>query len=183
MRCSVSILVMVLVTLVFIESCSFFPVKLSSRLTTKNQYNKIWIGWLDLGEQNYEKLGYPTQIAWKNEIKEQNIILQQHLQNRLKGFIVKGATTITDEPPKDPSTIVINFRNTSFDVKTSIDATISTDADFIDASSNNILYSLDQKNLGATITRSSRVAAITFGGRLNDAMYQIAYDIKYYLTH
>jgi hypothetical protein len=90
---------------VFIFSCR--PITLSDKFSRNLQYDLIWVGWLDLGEQHYAELGYGSKEEWGNEIKKQNMNLQRHIQGYMRGWIVKGANAKTDEPPKDVGTVII----------------------------------------------------------------------------
>ena len=44
------------------------------RVTQQYQkFNRIYVGWMDLGEKNYAAYGYGTKSEWEQEIKTQNI--------------------------------------------------------------------------------------------------------------
>jgi len=178
MKRSIITMAISLITLVFIFSCK--PVILNPNLTGNIQYKSIWVGWLDLGEQNYMDLNYGSREEWINEIKRQNINLQSHIRRYMTGFTVKGANAKTDDPPRDSGTIVITFKSTVFDTQTT-GMLISTGADFIDAASRKVLMSLEQKQLGSSLFLNT-FPNYSLQSRLNNAMSHMSYDIRYYLT-
>jgi hypothetical protein len=57
----------------------------------------------------------------------------------------------------------------------------STDADFIDAASQEVVIALGHDKLGSTLFLNS-FPFYSLSGRLNDAMSRMSYDILYYMT-
>jgi len=176
-----NICTVVIITIIFIFSC--VPAVLSANTIGNNQYTSIWVSWFDLGEENYKNLGYESQAEWENEIKKQNISLQGYIRRNMKGWHVYGANAKTDVPPKESGHIIIRFKNTVFDTsrKDKSKGTINTDAEYVDASSKKVIKILEQKELSAILDWNLTWRSLSIGGRLNDAMYRIAYDIYYYM--
>jgi len=60
-------------------------------------------------------------------------------------------------------------------------ANAKTDAEYVDASSKKVIKTLEQKELSAILEWNLTWRSLSIGGRLNDAMYRIAYDIYCYM--
>ena len=143
-------------------------------------YKAIYVSWLDLGEQNYMAYGYPTRGEWINEIKEQNINgLQKYTRDYMKGWEVTGAASKNAVPPKNPQLVVVKFSNVAFNQAL---FSIRCGMEFHDGASGKLIKHVVVDS--STIAYSPwGYADRSFRGRLMNAMYNLAYNIQYYLTN
>lgn len=77
----------VLLCIIIISCSSSSPFQIKRESTSKpslNQYTKIYVGWLDLQEKDWKRLGYESKKHWKEVIKEMNIkVLRKYLKKFL----------------------------------------------------------------------------------------------------
>ncbi len=142
------------------------------------KYKTIHVGWLDLGEDNYAFLGYLTKDEWRKEIKAQNIeCLQYYLRRYMSGWKVTGAASKDAAYPQDPETILIKFSYVQLN-----SMILRCRIEFYDSVSGNLLkQAIDEPMMVSFQPYSGRWVNMSLGGRLMNAMYSLAYDIKYYM--
>lgn len=65
-------------------------------------YQKIWVGWLDLRPDDYEKYGFESAEIWKGEIEKFNETgVRAYMKETLGDRIMGGAQGPGDQPPAD----------------------------------------------------------------------------------
>jgi hypothetical protein len=144
-------------------------------------YKSIYISWLDLGEKNYAAYGYPTKGEWANELREQNVNgLQKYTRDYMKGWDVTGANSPkAAAPQKNPQLVVVKFTNVMFNQAL---FSIRCGMDFYDGATGKLLKHATVDS--STISYSPwGYANRSFSGRLSNAMYNLAYNIQYYMTN
>ncbi len=101
------------------------------------KYKKVHVGWLDLGEQNWAKYGYPKKDEWVQEIKSQNINgLQKYVRDYYKGWTVTGAATKTAAAPRDAETVLVRFNNAALNGST---YTVKCGIEYVDSVSGRVI--------------------------------------------
>ncbi len=131
----------------------------------------LFVGWMDLKADDYKKFGFETKKEWEDEIKNINIDgLQKYIVQYLgKNFTVIGAKQLGDTGPKNGYSVI--FKNTLIQPY----EIINTHACICDAATG--------KELKCFKIESSPVStgwgSYSFGGRLYNAVYSVAYDIYY----
>lgn len=100
------------------------------------KYKKLHVGWLDLGEQNWKKYGYPKQSEWIEEIKVQNANLQKSVAGYFKGWTVTGASSKKAAAPRDAETLLVKFSNASLNEST---YTVKCGIDYVDAAGGKVV--------------------------------------------
>jgi hypothetical protein len=144
------------------------------------KYKVIYISWLDLGEENFAAYGYATRDEWAAEIKVQNLTnLQKYARDYLKNWEVKGAAAKDEAPPKDPSILVVKFINTVFSLQAN---TLRSGLQLCDGATGNVLKQVTVEPSMVNYNPFSW-SNMSFGGRVSQAMYNLAYDIHYHLTN
>jgi len=64
-------------------------------------YKSIYVGWLDLRENDWELYGYDSKNIWASEIKKHNIEgLREYLKTALPGKTITGAMSKSDVFPE-----------------------------------------------------------------------------------
>ena len=160
--------------------CTFLVSLGCATVTVKpafQKYKAIYVSWLDLGDYNYKSYGYPTQKEWIDEIKSQNIDgLQKYTRDYMRGWKVTGAESKFAVAPRNPETIVVKFTNV---VSNNLNFSLRCEMDFYDGANGKLLkkVNVESSTIGFGYSNYS------FGGRLMNAMYNLAYNIQYYLTH
>lgn len=173
------------------------------------KYNMIYVNWLDLGEENYATYDYGSKDEWVEEIKSQNIALQQYIKKYLCGYStnasgnkhkeqeehaelgytyqapnckwnITGAGSKVESIPQSPTTIVIKFSN----VKLNPDTTqLRCEMGFYDGDTGQLIKQVHEYPSPMSYNPFSSWSNASFSGKLSNSMYGIAYDIKYYLTN
>jgi hypothetical protein len=100
------------------------------------KYKKLHVGWLDLGEQNWKKYGYPKQAEWAQEIKAQNGNLQKFVKGYFKGWTVTGVATKGAAAPRDAETLLVKFSNASLSES---NYTVKCGIEYVDAASGKVV--------------------------------------------
>ncbi len=151
------------------------PVRVSEQY---QKFNKIYVGWLDLGEQHWMKFGYGTKGEWLDEIKTQNIdSLQSYTRSYMKGWNVIGAASRYARIPWAPHTLVIVFSKVSL-----IGNQLQCEMSFYDGGTKKLLYRRLEEPSPISYNPYGGFSNMSFSGQLSNSLYNMAYDIKYYLT-
>ena len=83
-----------LLVMCFSLSCgSSYNIKAQQPASPKlGKYKKVYIGWLDLHENNWRNLGYKSPGEWSKAIRELNVdSLQAYCRDKLSGRTVTGS--------------------------------------------------------------------------------------------
>ena len=99
-------------------------------------YKKAYVAWLDLGEQNWKKFGYPQKDEWVKEIKTQNGYLQGYVGGYLKGWKVTGAANKNAAAPREAGLVLIRFNNA---VLNDTNYTVRCGIEYLDAASGKVI--------------------------------------------
>ena len=151
------------------------------RVTAQYQkYNRIYVGWIDLGEKNYAAYGYGTKGEWEQEIKTQNIdSLQAYTRSYMKRWNVIGADSRTSVITRDPNTLVIKFTHV---VLTPGTAQLTCTMSFYDGGTGKLLKTVHEAPSSVDYNPWGGYSNWSFTGKLSNSMYGVAYDIYYQLT-
>ena len=169
-------LVFGIIGIIFAGGCGLFR---SSEPMKK--YNSVYVGWIDLGEDNFAAYGYGSKDAWKEEIKSQNIdSLQAYTRQYLHKWTVTGADSKNAVTPGDPNMIVVKFSNVVLSPGTDkLKCTMS----FYDGASGKLIKSVDEEPSSVSNNPNSGYATASFSGKLSNEMYNMANDIKQALSN
>lgn len=140
-------------------------------------FETIYVGWLDLGENKFSEFGYGSKKEWVNEIKTQNIDgIQAYTRAYMRGWHVIGAPSPSASIPwGDPNTLVITFTN----IKSSMGG-LQCDMSFYNGRTRKLMKRINENP--PIVAFGPVWSNVSLSGRLSNAMYSMAYDIKYYLT-
>ncbi len=149
------------------------------RVTEQYQkFNRIYVGWMHLGENNWKRYGYGTRGEWIDDIRSENIdSLQSYTRGYMKGWNVIGADSRTSPIPWDPNTLVILFSDVSLNGNQ-----LRCKMSFYDGGTRRLLYHRYEQPSPISYNPYGGWSNASFTGQLSNSMYGIAYDIKYYLT-
>ncbi len=150
------------------------PVRISKQY---HKFNRIYVGWVDLGEQDWVKFGYETKSEWIDEIKAQNVNLQTYTKKDMKMLHVIGADSKTSAIPWSPDTLVILFSHVSL-----IANQLQCEMSFYDGGTRKLLKRMDVQPWPFSFNSSSDSSNMSLSGELSNSMYNMAQDIKTYLT-
>jgi len=101
------------------------------------KYKKINVGWIDLGEQNWARYGYPKKAEWVQEIKNQNVNgLQKYMRDYYTGWTVTGASSKYAAAPRAAETVLVRFNNASLSGTT---YTVKCGIEYVDALSGKVI--------------------------------------------
>jgi hypothetical protein len=165
----------------FFGCASPFSIDKESQSAPKlNVYKNIYIGWLDLREDDWKLYGYTSKNLWLAEIKRHNVTgLQQYIKAELPGKKISGASSKTEKySGKGKSDLLMKFKLNKLEAEagmTSLDR-LYVDVDFIDGKSGKKLYT-------ASLVSSSAAAfprnwkASSFDGRLDNEIYNLSRGI------
>jgi hypothetical protein len=160
----------------------FATVKENPSLPKLSGYKSIYVGWLDLNEEEWKNCGYASKNIWLAEIKKHNIKgLQEYIKLELPDKTVFGASSKTDTYT-GKGDLFLKFKIIKLDTSTGAfkDTDFSVDVNFIDGKSGNTLYT-------ASIVTSSFAPfprnwkGNTFEGRLDNQIYNLAWGISAWL--
>jgi hypothetical protein len=132
-------------------------------------YKKAYVGWLDLGEQNWKKYGYPQKDEWVQEIKAQNGGLQKYVAGYLKGWTVTGAASKNAAAPREAGLLLVRFSNavlneSNFSVKCGIE--------YVDAASGKVV-----KRAAVETAVYSYAPWWAFGAKVANTMQTLALEV------
>lgn len=169
-------LVLGIIGMIFAGGCGLFRTS-----EPMKKYNAVYVGWIDLGEENYAAYGYGTKDAWAEEIRSQNIdSLQAYTRKYMHNWNVTGAESKTAVAPGDPNTIVVKFSNVVLTPGTDqLRCTMS----FYDGASGKMIKSVNEEPSSVSNNPNSGYASKSFSGKLSNEMYNMANDIKHALTN
>ncbi len=151
------------------------------RVTKQYQkFNRIYVGWMDLGENNYAAYGYGTKREWEQEIKSQNIdSLQEYTREYMKRWNVIGANSKTAVITRDPNTLLIKFTHV---VLTPGTGQLTCTMSFYDGGTGKLLKTVHEAPSSVDYNPWGGYSNWSFSGKLSNSLSGVAYDIKYYLT-
>ncbi len=141
-------------------------------------YKSIYVGWLDLNEDEWKNCGYASKDIWVAEIKKLNVDgLQLYLKTELPEKNIVGAASKKDLY-SGKGDLVLKFKVVELDTRIGAfkDSSFSVNVDFIDGKSGKTLYT-------ASITTSSFAPfprnwkGNTFDGRIDNQIYNLAWGI------
>ena len=136
------------------------------------KYSRVYVGWLDFGEENWKKYGFQSPRLWAGSIKELNVkSLQSYCRSSLSGKTVSGAMARgADAPAK--SDLYIKLKLQKHEVETGLNRIqyLHLNVNYIDMSTGQTKYTaavvIDSSGFG--------VGNYTFEGQLNFAMANLA---------
>ena len=151
------------------------------RVTKQYQkFNRIYVGWMDLGENKYAAYGYGTKREWEQEIKSQNIdSLQEYTREYMKRWNVIGANSKTAVITRDPNTLLIKFTHV---VLTPGTGQLTCTMSFYDGGTGKLLKTVHEAPSSVDYNPWGGYSNWSFSGKLSNSLSGVAYDIKYYLT-
>ncbi len=153
------------------------PIRVSSQY---QKFNRIYVGWMDLGVNNWKSFGYATRQEWEQEIQSQNVnSLQEYTREYMKRWNVIGADSRTSVIPRDPNTLVIKFTNVRLAPTT---AQLVCTMSFYDGGTGRLLKTIHEEPSSVDYNPWGGYSNWSFSGRLSNSMYGVAYDIKAALT-
>ncbi|MCL5278245.1 MAG: hypothetical protein M1517_10810 [Deltaproteobacteria bacterium] len=153
------------------------PVRVTEQF---QKFNRIYVGWVDFGEQNWTKYGYGTKGEWTDEIRTQNIdSLQSYTRGYMKGWNVIGADSRSSVTPWDQNTLVILFSHVSLTPGTN---QFRCEMSFYDGGTRKLLKRVNEQPSPISYNPYGGWSNASFSGQLSNSMSGVAYDIKYYLT-
>lgn len=150
------------------------PVRVSKQY---QKFNRIYVGWLDLDDQEWVKFDYATQAAWIQEIKTQNVNLQTYTRQDMKGLQVIGGDSKTSAVPWSPDTLVILFSHVSL-----IANQLQCEMSLYDGGTRKLLKSVGVQPWPFSFESSGESSNMSFSGELSNSMANLAQDIKTSLT-
>lgn len=174
-------------TLILICILAFVLAPGCGKVAVKKEFEKyktLYVGWLDLDNQNYGVYGYYNRADWLREVANLNVNgLQKYTRDYMRGWEIIGATSKYAAPPRKAEMIVVKLVNPVLNQTT---LSVRCGMNFYDGTSGKLLKHVIAES--APVAYGSRSAwgyyhGAVFGGRLMDVMYNLAYDINYYLTH
>jgi hypothetical protein len=186
-----TVFVLLMASLYLIQGCSpWYGIKNSTNpLPDFSSYNKIYVGWMDLGKDNWNRYGYADQKEWVRAIKDLNhASMPYYLRKRFpdKAIIVQKSENenITSE-----SGLLIKFSKSKYyqlgntdgeliylaeGVKAK-DDTLETTMQFIDLKTKKELYEV-------TLMVNADVSMASFGFSLERRMDNAAYYISRFIA-
>jgi hypothetical protein len=172
-------------TLLVVIACITILAMGCARATVKKDYEKyksIYVGWLDMQNWNYGAWGFVNRAVWLEEVKNLNVnYLQKYTGDYMKGWKVTGAASPGAAAPRDAETIVVRFTNATFNTTTS---SVKCVMSFYNGASGRLLKQSVVESAPVVSHSAWGWASRSFtGGRLHDAMYNLAYEIQYKLNH
>ncbi len=150
------------------------PVRVSKQY---QKFNRIYIGWLDLGKDDWVKFGYGNQKEWIDEIKAQNINLQTYTREDMRGLQVIGADSKTSAVPWHSDTLVIEFTHVSL-----IANQLQCEMSLYDGGTRKLIKSVGVQPWPFSFNSSGDSSDMSLNGQLSNTMHNLAQDIKTYLT-
>ncbi len=150
------------------------PVRVSKQY---QKFNRIYVGWLDLDDQDWVKYDYATQAAWIQEITAQNVNLQTYTREDMKGLQVIGADSKTSSVPWNPDTLVIEFSHVSL-----IANQLQCEMSLYDGGTRKLIKSVGVQPWPFSFNSSGDSSNMTISGELSNSMHNLAQDITTYLT-
>jgi hypothetical protein len=176
---------LVAVALLLSVGCSSYysTVRQSPIAGNLKAYPKMAVGWLDLGEQKYAAYGYTEQDKgeWFTIVSDANLkSMPQYLKDDISNKPIVVARSKTEPLPSDG--LVIIFSDVNYNQKTSSAAqvmfgamagsdTMDVTVHFIDGPSGRELYS---ESISVTSKAGAGYGSMGFGGRVNNAVYNLA---------
>ena len=143
-----------------------------------SEYKSIYIGWLDLNEDNWKTYGYTSKNIWVSEVKKHNVNgLQEYFKADNPGKTIYGASSKTETySGKGDLVLKLKLIKLGDALGWAKDDYLSVDVEFVDGKSGKSLYM-------ASITMSSFAPfprnwkANSFEGRLDNQLYNLSWGI------
>ena len=142
------------------------------------KYKIIYVGWLQLREDDWKNYGYGSKRQWINAIKKHNISgLQTYLKEQLTGRKIYGAKSQKDVY-RGTGALYMKFSFDKLDATDNLSSidTLYVTAVFIDGKTKKAVYK-------ASFAASSEspfprnLKSASFDGRLDNEMYNLALGI------
>lgn len=164
----------------FLIGCvsSFSVVKESPSSPKLSAYKSIWVGWLELREDDWKQYGYASKDLWLTEIRRHNVSgLQEYLKAELSGKTITGAKSKSDQFPETSDLYLkIKFKKLEAETGMSSIDKIFVDVDIIEGKTGKILYNASlMASSAAAFPRNWKAAS--FDGRLDNQMYNLGWGI------
>ncbi len=141
-----------------------------------SDYKQIYVGWLDLQEEDWQKYEFESKEIWKGEIaKHNNEGVRAYLKEDLGDRVIGGASS-KDEAFPTKGDLFIKFKfdriNQTHDMWGSADE-LFLDVEFVDISSKEPVYKASVMVIGGGVFPRNWKAS-SFDGRLDNEMYNLA---------
>ncbi|MFH0977460.1 MAG: hypothetical protein V1874_16900 [Spirochaetota bacterium] len=142
-------------------------------------YQSIYIGWLDLREDDWKLYGYDSKNTWATEIKRHNINgLQEYIKLELPGKTIIGSTAKSDAY-LGKGDLFLKFKynkiNQNYNGWGAVDELL-VDVDFIEGKTGKTLYTASiVTTQAAAFPRNWKGA--TFDGRVDNEIYNLSWGI------
>ena len=172
----------VVVAVTIFSSC-LFPTRFTTVSENPSSPNlsgnkSIYVGWLDLNEEEWQNCGYASKDIWVAEIKRHNVEgLQLYLKDELPEKTVFGVSSKTDTY-SGKGDIFLKFKVVKLDTRTGAfkDSHFSVNVDFVDGKSGKTLYTTSIVTSSfAPFPRNWK--GNTFDGRIDNQIYNLAWGI------
>ena len=190
-RHRIIIILYFIINLIILGCSPWYGIKnRSNSISNLKGYNKIYIGWLDLGKNNWEKYGYSNQKEWLAAIKNLNHnSLPYYLRKNMPNKEIVVPRIENEAIPKDME-LLIKYSNSKYyqwgntdgeviymseGVKAKDDI-LETTMQFIDLKTNKELYSIK-------LTVKADVSMATFGFSLERRLDNAAYYLSRFIVN
>jgi len=142
-------------------------------------YKSIYVGWLDMREDDWKLYGYASKNLWITEIKRHNINgLQEYLKGDLPGKTITGAKSKSDQfPGTSDLYLKFNFNkiNQNYNGWGALDELL-VDLEIIEGKTGKVLYKASiVTTQAAAFPRNWKGAS--FDGRLDNEIYNLSWGI------
>jgi hypothetical protein len=181
MHKKISLFITIFTAAVILSGCAsqFSIVKENPSSPKLSGYKSIYVGWLDLREDDWKLYGYDSKNTWATEIKRSNINgLQVYLKSDLPGKTIIGASS-KSEAYSGKGDLYLKFRynkiNQNYNGWGALDELL-VDVDFIDGKTGKILYTASIiTTQAAAFPRNWK--GTSFDGRLDNEIYNLSWGI------
>ncbi len=184
MQKKILLCVIVFAAVVFLADCAsrFSVLKEAPSLPKLSGYKSIYVGWLNLDENEWKTYGYGSKNVWASEIRRNNVEgLQVYLREELPGKALFGAQS-KDETYGGKGDLFIKFKIINLEPTTGAfrDASLTVDVEFIDGKSGKSLYTASIVTASfAPFPRNWK--GNSFDGRLDNEIFNLAWGIAAWL--
>ena len=165
----------------FLSGCAsaFSIVKENPASPKLNGYKSIYVGWLDLREDDWKVYEYDSKNTWATEIKRHNTKgLQEYIKAELPGKTIYGAAS-KSETYSGKGDLYLKFKfnkiNQNYNGWGAVDEML-VDVDFIDGKSGKTLYAASiVTTQAAAFPRNWKGS--TFDGRVDNEIYNLSWGV------
>ena len=171
-----------LVAIAFTVGCAstFSIVKENPSSPKLSGYKTIYVGWLDLRENDWKLYGYASKDQWVTAIKTANIsVLQEYLKQDLPGKTITGASSKSDTFSGN-SDLYLKFAfnkiNQNFNYGWGGVDELLVDVEFIEGKTGKVVYTASiVTTQNAAFPRGHR--GWTFEARLDIELYNLSWGL------